>query len=105
MGRSYPLPVTDKMKGGMLAAGIGSVFLIFSTVVLDRESDAWAVTAFYAMGAVSIVVGVFVFLRDYRVEKKRLRHVKAKGRGRPKDWDPKIGVTAHRDPTFDKFQK
>ena len=89
----------------MLTAGIGMVFLIFSTVVLDGGSYTWAVTAFYAVGAASIVIGAFVFLRDYRVENKRRRHVKAKGRGRPKDWDPKIGVTPYRDPSADRDYK
>lgn len=104
MSRSYPLPVTSKMKGGMLAAGIGTVFLIFGTVILDSEASPTTTTAFYVMGASAIVIGVAVFLRDFRMERKRRRHVRSKGgRPRSKDWKPKIGVTSHRDPSLDTF--
>lgn len=89
----------------MLAFGLGVVFLVFSFVILDAEESPSITTAFYAVGAASIVIGAFVFLRDFRVERKRRRHVKKKGVGRPKDWDPKIGVTAYRDPSHDREYK
>ena len=88
----------------MLAAGIGVVFLLFATVILDARAGAVAVTAFYVMGTSSIVIGSAVFLRDFRLELKRRRHVRSKGgRRRGQEWKPRIEVTSRRDAEFDTF--
>jgi hypothetical protein len=95
MSRSYPLPVTSKMKGGMLAAGIGTVFLVFRIMILDSAEYPNTAIAFYVAGASAIVIGVF--FRDFRLEQKRRRHVRRKGRQRRgQDWKPQIEVTSRR---------
>jgi hypothetical protein len=85
------------MKGGMLAAGIGTVFLVFATVILDGDASPNITIALYVMGASAIVIGAAVFLRDFRLEQKRRRHVRRKGRQRRgQDWKPQIEVTNRR---------
>jgi hypothetical protein len=104
MSRSYPLPWTNKMRGGMLATGIGVAFLTAGTLLIDAVQAPATATGFYITGAAAVVIGIAVFMRDFRTERKRRRHVKSKGHGVPKDWNPRIGVTAHRGPSADTFR-
>lgn len=99
-----PRTVTNKMKGGLLAVGLGGVFLIAATMLLDRDQAPTAASAFYVAGMSAIVIGAAVFLRDFRTERARRRHVDSKDRhARRQDWKPRVPVTMHKDGDIDSF--